>query len=228
MTNKKNMGVVGLIALAIIAGVLIYRDTRGSKLEITSDASDTLKNFGIEMTGDGKVEIVPIEEQKLPPAPALVRSADFYTTLLTPEIKQIMLANLAKAVTTIENSPKGLSGWVELGIQRKQLGDYEGARDAWEYAKQLDPDNLVPWNNLGDLYHFYLKDYKKSEENWKKTIALKPDYIQGYRGLYELYAYSMKEKISEIPVILKQGIAKNPEATDLKSMLADYEKTSAK
>lgn len=228
MTNKKNIGIVGLVALAIIAGVLIYRDTRGSKLEITSDASNALKNLGIEMTGDGKVEMVPIEEKKLPPAPTLVRSADFNTAPLFPEIKKIVLVNLASAIATIQKDPKGVDGWIGLGIQRKQLGDYEGARDAWEYAKALDPNNLVPWNNLGDLYHFYLKDYKKSEENWKKTIALKPDYIQGYRGLYELYAYSLKEKSSEIPLILKQGIAKNPEATDLKAFLSDYEKSIAK
>lgn len=228
MTNKKNIGVVGLVVLAIIAGVLIYRDTRGSKIEITSDASNTLKNLGIEMTGDGKVEMVPIEEKKLPPAPALVRSADFNTAPLAPEIKKIVLANLASAISAIQKDSRGVDGWIGLGIQRKQLGDYEGARDAWEYAKALDPNNIVPWNNLGDLYHFYLKDYKKSEENWKKTIALKPDYVQGYRGLYELYSYSLKEKSSEIPVILKQGIAKNPEATELKAFLSDYEKSIAK
>ena len=73
MTNKKNLGIIGLVALAIVAGVLIYRDTRGSKIEITGDAADTLKNLGIEMTGNGKIEVLPIEEKKLPTAPTLVR-----------------------------------------------------------------------------------------------------------------------------------------------------------
>lgn len=223
MMNKKILGIVGLVVLAVVAGVLIYRDTRGSKIEITGETTDTLKNLGIDMTGDGKVEIVPVPEVKLPPAPALVRSTDFLSTL-TPEIKKITLAHLESAITAIKKDPKDIMNWIDLGIQRKQLGDYEGARDAWEYAKALDPNNIVPWNNLGDLYHFYLKDYKKSEENWKKTIALKPDYMQGYRGLYELYTYSMKEKTSEIPVMLKQGIAKNPGATDLQALLAEYEK----
>lgn len=227
MTNKKNLGIIGLIVLAVAAGVLIYRDTRGSKIEITGDTPDALKNLGIEMTGDGKVEIVPIEERKLPPAPALVRSTDFPSTI-SPEVKKIVLANLEKAITAIKKDPKNIVNWIDLGIQRKTLGDYEGARDAWEYAKAIEPGNLVPWNNLGDLYHFYLKNYAKSEENWKKTIAMKPDYMQGYRGLYELYMYSMKEKIGEIPVMLKKGIEKNPDANDLKVMLADYEKSLVK
>lgn len=227
MMNKKNMGIVGLVVLAIVAGVLIYRDTRGSKIEITGESSGTLKNMGIDMTGDGKVEIVPISEIKLPPAPTLVRSTDFVDTL-SPEAKKITISHLESAIATIKKDPKDVMGWIDLGLQRKALGDYEGARDVWEYTKALDPNNIVPWNNLGDLYHFYLKDYKKSEENWKKTITLKPDYMQGYRGLYELYLYSMKEKSGEIPVILKQGIAKNPEATDLQVMLAEYEKSLVK
>lgn len=227
MMNKKILGVVGLVVLAVVAGVLIYRDTRGSKFEITGEAANTLKNMGIEMTGDGKVEIVPISEIKLPPAPALVRSTDFSNTL-SPEAKKITLSHLENDVAAIKKDPKEVISWIDLGIQRKQLGDLEGARDAWEYVKALDPNNIVPRNNLGDLYHFYLKDYKKSEENWKRTIALKPDYAQGYRGLYELYLYSMKEKSGEIPVILKQGIAKNPGATDLQAMLAEYEKSLVK
>ncbi|HBH71248.1 MAG: hypothetical protein UU88_C0019G0007 [Parcubacteria group bacterium GW2011_GWC1_42_11] len=227
MTNKKNLGIAGLIVLAIAAAVLIYRDTRGSKIEITSDTGDTIKNYGIEMTGDGKVEVISMDEQKLPPAPPLVRSTDFSNTL-TPEIKKVVLDNLEKSIAAIKSNPKDIINWIDLGIQRKQIGDYEGARDAWEYAKAMEPSNIVPWNNLGDLYHFYLKDYKKSEENWKKTIALKPDYAQGYRGLYELYSYSMKEKASEIPEILNQGIAKSPEAIELKVMLAEYEKSLVK
>lgn len=227
MTNKKNLGIIGLIVLTVVAGVLIYRDTRGSKIEITGDAPDTLKNLGIEMTGDGKVEMVPIEERKLPPAPTLVLPTNYLSTN-SPEVNKMVLANLEKVIAAIKKDPKSAMNWIELGIQRKTLGDYDGARDAWEYAKAIEPGNIVPWNNLGDLYHFYLKNYVKSEENWKKTIALKPDYMQGYRGLYELYTYSMKEKIGEIPVMLKKGIEKNPDAGDLKVMLADYEKSLVK
>lgn len=227
MNNKKNLGIIGLIALAIIAGVLIYRDTRGSKIEITGDASDTLKNLGIEMTGDGKVEIIPIDYGKLPPAPALVRPTDFSVDI-SPELRKSTLINLGKVVESLKKDPSVLDNWINLGLQRKQLGDYDGAREAWEYAKVIAPSSVVPWHNLGDLYHFYLKDYKKSEENWKKTIVLQPDYSYGYRGLYELYSYSMKEKTDQIPVVLKQGIINAPQATDIAVLLSEYEKSVVK
>lgn len=228
MTNKKNIGIILIILLAIAAGVIIYRDQRASKIEITETGSDNLKNYGIEATGSGTVKVLPLDNQKLPPAPSLDRTVPPLKTLL-PEIVSAIEKQMTASVATLKKDPKRIDAWIDLGVERKQLGDYEGARDAWEYAKALGPNtNIVPWNNLGDLYHFYLKDYVKSEENWKKVIALKPDYIQGYRGLFELYTYSYKEKASQIPVFLKAGIAKNPTSTDLKQMLADYEKSLVK
>ncbi len=224
MINNKTIGIIALVFVTVAAGALIYRDMRGDVNEgssTTSDVKDTLKNMGIEMTGDGKVEIVPIPEAKLPPAPTLVRSTDLKNTL-TPEIKTIVIARLDVNIDALKKNPKDVQSWIMLGVNRKTLGDYEGARDAWVYAKALEPNNIVPWNNLGDLYHFYLKDYKKSEENWKKTIVLKPDYIQGYSGLVDLYKYSMKENLGETPALLKGGIAKNPDSVDLVVMLARY------
>lgn len=228
MTNKKNLGILGLIMLAVVAGILIYRDRRTSVIDITGTSSDGSKNFGIDMTGDGKVQVQPLSNQNLPPAPELIRSVE-YGANLPPEAKTILLANLQKTVNALQKNSANIENWINLGLVRKSLSDYEGAREAWEYAKALNPNgSIVPWNNLGDLYHFYLKDYPKSEENWKKVIALQPSYVQGYRGLYELYLYSYKEKTSQIPIMLKQGIAANPKSTDLKQMLADYQKTLAK
>ncbi len=227
MTNKKNLGILGLIVLAVAAGALIYRDRKMSVIQITETSPNSSSTVGINMTGDGKVQLQQLE-QKLPPAPSLVRSTDFGIAL-NPEIKAAVITRLNTTIAAIQKEPTNISNWIDLGLNRKTLGDYEGARQAWEYAKALSPNgNIVPYNNLGDLYHFYLKDYPKSEENWKKVIALKPDYIQGYRGLYELYTYSYKEKAAEIPVFLKLGIAKNPSSTDLKQMLADYQKTLIK
>ncbi len=227
MTNKKNLGIIGLVVLAVAAGILIYRDTRTSKIEITDNVKVSLEKSGVDMTGKGEIKILPMGEQKLPPAPSLDRPTDFSATI-DPKYKATLLVSLDRAIASVKKDPKGIDGWIDLGLQRKELGDYEGARDAWEYAKALGPNNLVPYSNLGDLYHFYLKDYQKSEQNWRMTVSLQPDYAQGYRGLYELYTYSMKEKAGEIPAVLKQGIKNVPLATDLAALLAEYEKTLTK
>ena len=222
MMNKKNIGIMGLVVLALIAaGLFIYRDMRGAKEFSESTTATTTDISGISMTGDGSIEIVPIDDRNLPPAPSLERSVDFKNTL-APEVKAIMVTRIEDSIKELKKDPLNVNEWIMLGVNRKSIGDYEGARDAWEYAKALAPSSIVAWNNLGDLYHFYLKDYVKSEENWKKTITLKPDYIQGYSGLVDLYRYSFKVKLSETPVILKAGIAKNPDSVDLQVMLAHH------
>lgn len=222
MMNKKNLGIIvlGIIALAT-AGFFIYRDIQGTKEAGETTIATTTDISGISMTGDGSVEVIPLDERKIPPAPTLVRSTDFKNTL-TPEIKTIILGRIEANVKELKKNPQNVNEWIMLGVNRKTLGDYEGAREVWEYVKILTPAYIVAWNNLGDLYHFYLKEYVKSEENWKKTIVLQPDYIQGYSGLVDLYKYSFKEKMSEIPVILKEGIIKNPDSIDLQVMLAHY------
>ena len=223
MINKKKIGIViGVVVVAVVAGILIYRDMRGDNNGGRNiPEGDFLGLSGISMEGDGKVEIVPIEEKKLPPAPSLIRSTEFQNTL-TPEMKATFISHIETLVKSLKEDPKNVGNWIMLGVNRKTIGDYEGASIVWEYVKAVSPNDIVAYNNLGDLYHFYLKDYKKSEENWKKTIALKLDYIQGYSGLVDLYKYSMREKLSEIPVLLNSGITKNPDSVDLVIMLARY------
>ena len=221
MINKKNLSIIGFMVITLaIAGFVILRDMKGVK-KGSENTATTTDISGVNMTGDGKIELVPMESRNLPPVPVLERSMDFKSTL-SPEVKAIMVTRIAENLKELNKDSKNINEWIMLGVNRKAIGDYEGARDAWEYAKALNPTNIVPWNNLGDLYHFYLKDYVKSEENWKKTIALKPDYIQGYSGLVDLYKYSFKVKLSETPVVLKQGIIKNPDVIDLQVMLAHH------
>ncbi|MEK7538560.1 MAG: hypothetical protein AAB552_01835 [Patescibacteria group bacterium] len=229
MMNNKKLGIIGLISATVVAGVLIYNDLRSVKkpaenLPVITSASTTPTTVsGVTMTGNGnvKIEAVPISSgTKLPPQPTLIRP-DFKNTL-SSKAKIMVMKEIERLTTAIKAEPKNVGNWIYLGGQRKALGDLEGARDAWEYAKALNPGNIVPWNNLGDLYHFYLKNFVKSEENWKKTIALKSDYMQGYIGLSELYKYSLKEKLAEIEAILKKGIVQNPDFVDLQIMLARY------
>ncbi len=224
INDRKTRIIIGLVLVSILAGLLIYRDTRNSKEEGGNNATSTgstLGETGISMIGDGKVEIVPLSERKLPKAPSLVRGTDYPSTV-APEVKTIVLSQMSKTIEQIRTNNQDVNAWVMLGVQRKTIGDYEGAREAWDYAKVLAPNEVVAYNNLGDLYHYYLKDFKKSEENWKKTIAIKSDYVQGYRGLVDLYKYSMTEKLGETPTLLKSGIVKNPDSVDLMVMLARY------
>ena len=215
MKNKKVLGAIGFAVVAGFAIFFIYRDINKEVPEGTIEVVDnTFDTSGVTTIAIGE------PNPSAPKAPELIRSTNFPNTL-TPEVKTTVLAHLDTTIKEIEKDGN-FQSWLMLGVYRKTLGDYEGARIVWDYTKTIAPNEVVSYNNLADLYHYYLKDFKKSEENWKKAIAVKGDYILAYSGLVDLYKYSMTEKKGEIPTVLKDGIAKNPDALDLVVMLAHY------
>ena len=220
---NKNITIAIVSVLVVGLGVYIYQDIKKRGVEAPQTPSSA-SSVGIQSTGDYTIKQIPIENQgSKAPAPNLNRPLTFSTDL-PPEAKKIITDNVARLVTILKGDSSSFNAWLDLGSYRKQIGDYEGAREAWEYAAILAPESYVPWNNLGDLYAHYLKDYLKAEQNFKKAVVLKPDYIGGYRALYELYYYSYKEKANLAPQILKDGLAKNPPNTDLMVLLAQYHK----
>ena len=90
---------------------------------------------------------------------------------------------------------------------RKQIGDYKGAEQAWEYAGALQPGNNISFLNLGILYHYYLKDFVNSEKNFLTSLRNNPNYSHTYKELGDLYRYSYKKDTTAAVDILKQGIA---------------------
>jgi len=84
-----------------------------------------------------------------------------------------------------------------------------GAKEAWEYASYLRPDDFIPPHNLGDLYTYSLNDYAKAEASYRKSIALDPSQLMVYQKLHELYRYRIKDN-AKARAILEEGISKNP------------------
>ena len=218
---NKNITIAVVFVLILGFGAYVYQDIKKKGIKAPSTPS-SVTDTGIQATGDYTLEQVPIEKPGFK-VPDLNRPLTFSTDL-PPEAKKIITDNVARLVTILKGDSSSFNAWLDLGSYRKQIGDYEGAREAWGYAAILAPESYVPWNNLGDLYAHYLKDYLKAEQNFKKAVVLKPDYIGGYRALYELYYYSYKEKANLAPQILKDGLAKNPPNTDFMVLLAQYHK----
>lgn len=125
----------------------------------------------------------------------------------------------------VKENPDFFFGWIQIGLLKKIIGDYEGARDAWEYAGVIRPLNSVSFANLGELYWRYSPDYPKSEKNFLTSIKNKPDDSSTYISLSDLYFYSYSEKKDRADDILLEGIQANPEDINLMKWLASlYER----
>ena len=147
---------------------------------------------------------------------AIVFGAEF-----SPEAQDIMRGKILSLEGELKSNPSLFSGWLALGIYRKQTGDYEGARQAWEYVGALQPENNVSFLNLGILYHSYLKDFPKAEQYFLTSLGKNPLFVQTYAELGDLYRYSYKTNTSAAVDVLKQGIEKT-ENVSLMIQLAKY------
>ena len=226
MRISKSLFVTILVTICGLAavGVFIFLDHR-SFSSVSKDGVDdsitAVDSVTFEGSGDATIEKLPVNG--LDPIPDLGRPSSIPPGF-SAEAARIMRESIMALIVDIKKNPRDASLWLDLGIKRQEIQDYEGAKEAWEYVIQLSPNNATAFNNLGNLYHYYLKDYEKSETNFKRAIALSPKYVLLYQNLHDLYRYSYKQRTTAAADILKQGIKENPEAVDLYISLAAYYK----
>ena len=114
-----------------------------------------------------------------------------------------------------------LQGINEVAIIKQSLGDFEGAKTAWEYANIIRPKNSLSFSNLAALYHFDLKEYDKAEQNYLISIANQPNDIPTIRNFYELYFYALKDN-AKAEALLLESIKANPGVADLYSLAGSF------
>ena len=158
------------------------------------------------------------------------------TTLVTPDFKKPIAfsasvsadirAQLNKELATVSadlaKNPLHIQAWINLGTIRKQGGDYQGAREAWEYIADILPTNPVAFNNLGDLYANFLHDNAKAEANFLTAIKLQPKNVQAYADLYTMYHFTLHND-TKAAAILSQGLKANPGNNYLLGLQADLQ-----
>ena len=207
-----------LVFILIVVGAIFILPKKAETPTTIKEAKT--EDATIKRTGDFTIVEVPITGN-IPKVPSLDRPV-YFNANLSEEVKKILTNRISADIVTLKKNVGDFEAWVVLGADYKAVGDYGGARLAWEYASAIRPANYVSFSNLGDLCHFYLKDYSCAEKNLFISIKNEPTYIAGYRALYDLYALSYKEKASEAPKILLKGLAVNPKSVDLMVLLAQY------
>lgn len=222
---KKILFIIFVLIICAGLGFYFYSKIQGLTLDKDKPEPENIVNVGsvtIEGDMDG-LKIEPIEiknnnsEPKIP-VPNLNREIKI-TAEMDENAKQIATSKIKDLSTQLKKNSDNLENWLVLGVYRKIIGDYEGAKEAWEYASAIRPQNSVSFNNLGELYAYYLKDNKKAEENYANAIENDPSAIYIYRNLFDFYRYIAKDT-AKARAVLEKGITANPSTSgDLKNLL---------
>lgn len=126
---------------------------------------------------------------------------------------------------TIKDQPTFGQAWLQIGLLKKSIGDYEGARDAWAYAAIVRPESFVPPANLAQIYWHYLPDHPEAERQFREAIRRDPNQQSLYIGLADLYSFAYREKEPFADDVLREGLEAIPGQPDiLKALGALYER----
>ncbi|MFH1402204.1 MAG: hypothetical protein ABIG87_01090 [Patescibacteria group bacterium] len=237
--NKKNITSSVFAALLLTAlWFYIYQDLSDNQNnqaenvnnELVATSTSLINGVSLGLEGDNEVVIKTInedlpqisqEEQQKPeiikPVPDLDREIVFGDDF-SEEAQQIMIDKMETTSQELKNDPTDFSNWLYLGLDRKAIGDYKGAKLAWEYAKLLDSYNFVVRGNLGDLYAYYLRDNKKAEENYLKALELDPSQVYLYYKTAEFYR-DFLEDIQKAREIVQKGLDLSPNSAELQSLI---------
>lgn len=222
---KKTLPVVLVLLIAVGAGYYIYTDFASTRFGEKTESDQSV--ITVETESSDSQEEENSERTTIPdstiPIPDLDRPIIFSVSL-PQEAKDIYRNQINILTESLKKNPNMPSDWLQLGISRKAIGDYEGAVEAWEYVNKISPKNNVSFYNLGDLYHFYLKEFAKSEQNFFTSRKNSPSYVPVYRALHELYIYSYKQNTSLAEDILLEGLKNTGNDLDLQVLLAGYYK----
>jgi tetratricopeptide (TPR) repeat protein len=179
MTKEKiliNLVIVGLIALTTW---FIWQDFNHPQIQDPADEG----KFSGSLNDDSIISVVNFQDRALEiiGRPIMVREQ------FPPEIEADLRRQINDAYSSIRVNYDILDPWISLGQLRKVIGDYEGARDAWEFGGLLRPQNSATFNNLGALYGLYLNNLPKAEANYLQSVENDPANIPSYIDLAELY-----------------------------------------
>ncbi len=223
---------LALLIIAIFAASGFFAVSRFLKKEetmplIVDIGENTKEPEKIEEVNNKVENISPSQKtktegsKKLPSPPSVDRPINVISSVSGAE-KDEIIEQIKHFSASLRNKPENLHEWIQLGNLYKILGDYLGAVEYWKYASVLEPTYHVPYNNLGNLYQFYLNDLAKAEEYFKKMIEVSPNNEESYRNLFELYANSYTKKENLAIGVLEEGIKNVTHNQNLKMMLENY------
>lgn len=229
--NKKLTGAVIIGVVVLVLGYFAVQkftfqnqDEPATVPKEDTKSDDSNSNTASSTDDNSKLKII-IEPVKNTSMPNLDRPIVIKGTA-SAEQKQKTEEAIRKIIESLRKDSKSYNNWQMLGLYRKEIEDYEGASEVWEYMITVWSKDSVTFGNLGVLYGSYLKDPQKSEKYFLQAISLDPTSFNLYEQLYEMYRYLLKDKAKAIEILQKAKIAIPGDAATIQKIIDDYEKST--
>lgn len=125
---------------------------------------------------------------------------------------------------SIAKDQNDFNAWISMGLLKKSVNDFEGARDAWIKAGEIRPTNSLSFANLGDLYSNFLNQPQEAEKVLLIAQKNDPSWAQVYTTLADLYRFKLSNKQVEAESILLEGLKNTNNDSSIVAYLAGFYK----
>ncbi len=213
--QKAVFGVIIVVLAFAVAGFFIWRDVNSLSPETQNTELNSQSNESPVRATDGQNPVLTKETLKIPDLDRPIK----ISSNLNDDEKKRATSDIQEVSGILKGNHDYFDGWLQLGILRKMIGDYEGAVEAWNFAGVIRPKSTIPFANLADLYAYYIRDNKKAEESFLKAISADPQNGFPYYQTAHFYEDILKDK-EKAKNILLQGISLGADSSgDLQSLL---------
>ena len=231
MDKKSALGMLIALIVAGAFGYYTYTHFTGTDSVAVIEQDDSWKKEGEEVlkgqTQEKEAVLATVSKTEVEAAdnatavslvvPDLNREITFFSAY--PEEQKEKISSQIKDILALLKQDASLfNEWLDLGLLRKAIGDYGGAREAWEYASAIRPQNSLSFSNLGVLYGYYLGNAALAEKNYLKGIENDPKLPYLYAQTADFYLEVMKNK-EKAKNILEKGLKEVPGDEALKAAL---------
>lgn len=168
-----------------------------------------------------KNNLLPFVGNKLTPEKLLV-SFENKNPNLTSDVFRLFQDRFKETKDTLQKNLDDFDSWLYLGVLKKGIGDYEGARDVFIYAGQIRPQSSTPFANLADLYAYFLNEPAKAEASLKQAITNDADDYNLYLSLADIYRYKFADGAVKYEQTMLEAITKFPDNPNLIAPLASF------
>jgi tetratricopeptide (TPR) repeat protein len=128
---------------------------------------------------------------------------------------------------SLTKNPANFENWMQLGTDRKVIGDYQGAAQAWVYASELSPTDFVSPGNLADLYGYYLHDNALADTYYTAALHNGPSQDELYFNAASFYQ-QVENNLGKAVAVAQLGVKYNPGDQNLENLLTSLQTAASK
>lgn len=137
--------------------------------------------------------------------------------------KKVIEDKIAATKVMYAEKPKIWETWIAIGNLRALLEDYKGAIRAYEQSIALQPNNILGYRNIAEIYNQHLKDYKRTAEYYKLALENEFNNAELYTALAFVY-YKQLGNNEEAEKIYIEGLRRTSFDSSILTALIQFYK----